>query len=178
MVADAIRVIRPVVVPAQFFVFGPILAGFVAIFPGFFTFIVSNALAEQFDPVFGPALVAYGLAFAIVWALFGLRAYQQPSLTTYSIYPDRIEFTEGLLNRQRRTVFLDRIIDVQLTEGVFQRMVGAGTVRLVTQGLVSQGEGRLTNRTLFMWNIPDPGGVYELVRSLAVGRGIKFHLPE
>lgn len=177
--SDAIRVIRPVVVPAQFLVFGPILAGFLAIFPGFFTFVLSNMLAGRFEPVLGPGLVAYTLAFAMILVLLGLRAFYQPGLTTYSIYPDRIEFEEGLLNRQRRTVLLDRIIDVQLTEGVLQRTVGAGTVRLVTQGLVSQGEGRLTNRTLFMWNVPDPGGAYELVRSLAVGgRGIKSHLPE
>lgn len=177
--SDAIRVIRPVVVPAQFFVFGPILAGFLAIFPGFFTFVVSNMLAGQFQPFLGPALVAYAFAFVMILALLGLRAYYQPGLTSYSIYPNRIEFEEGLLNRQRRTVLLDRIIDVQLTEGVLQRTAGAGTVRLMTQGLVSQGAERLTNRTLFMWNVPDPGGVYELVRSLAVGgRGIKSHLPE
>jgi membrane protein YdbS with pleckstrin-like domain len=177
--SDAIRVIRPVVVPAQFLVFGPILAGFVAVFPGFFTFIVSNALAGRFGPILGPALVVYTLAFVVILALLGLRAFYQPGLTTYSIYPDRIEFEEGLLNRQRRTVLLDRIIDVQLTEGVLQRTAGAGTVRLITQGFVGQGEGRLMNRTLFMWNVPDPGGVYGLVRSLAVGgRGIKSHLPE
>ncbi len=36
-----IRVIRPIVVPAQFFVWGPLISAFVALFPGFFTFVIS-----------------------------------------------------------------------------------------------------------------------------------------
>ena len=179
MASDAIRVIRPVVVPAQFLVFGPILAGFLAIFPGFFTFVVSNMIAGGFEPLVGPALAVFAVAFVAILALFGLKVFYEPGLTSYAIYPDRIEFEEGLLNRQRRTVLLDRIIDVQLTEGVLQRAAGAGTVGLVTQGLVSQDEGRLTNRTFHMSNVPDPGGVYELVRSLALGdRGTKSSPPE
>lgn len=174
-----IRVIWPVVVPAQFFVFGPILAGVLAILPGFVTFAVSNMLAMRFEPVVGPALVVYALAFVALLALVGMRAFYQPGLTSYSIYADRIEFEEGLLNRQRRTVLLDRIIDVHLTEGVLQRTVGAGTVGLVTQQLVSQGEGRLMNQTFHLTNVPGPGGVYELVRSLALGgHGPKSSLPE
>jgi uncharacterized membrane protein YdbT with pleckstrin-like domain len=190
MAPEPIRVIRPVVVPAQFFVWGPIVATLVALFPGFFTFVLSNIIAGfslvlgdrmagRFVPVFSPALVVFALAFVIVLALLGLKVFSEPGRTSYAIYRDRIEFEEGLLNRQRRTVLLDRIIDVQLTEGVLQRMVEAGTITLVTQQLVSEGEGRLSNRTFRLSNVPDPGGVYELVRSLALGgRGTKTSLPE
>src|SRR5581483_11245973 len=174
-----IRVIRPVVVPAQFLVFGPIIAGFLALFPGFFTLVISNMIAMRFEPIIGPALVAFALTVVAILALFALKVFYEPGLTSYAIYPDRIEFEEGLLNRQRRTVLLDKIIDIQLTEGVLQRTAGAGTVGLVTQQLVSEGEGRLTNRTFHLSNVPDPGGVYELVRSLALGgRGTKIDLPE
>jgi uncharacterized membrane protein YdbT with pleckstrin-like domain len=167
------------VVPAQFLVVGPIAAGFLAIFPGFFTFVISNMIAMSFEPRFGPGLAAYGLSFAVILGLIGLRAFYEPGLTTYAIYPDRIEFEEGLLNRQRRTVLLDRIIDVRHTEGILQRTVGAGSISLVTQQLVSQGDGRLSNRTFQLSNVPDPAGVYELVRSLALGgRGAKSVIPE
>jgi uncharacterized membrane protein YdbT with pleckstrin-like domain len=188
--SEPIRVIRPVVVPAQFLVAGPLVAGFLALFPGFFTFVLSNiiagfrlvhgdVMAGRFEPVLGTALLVFALAFVAILALFALKVFYEPNLTSYAIYPDRIEFEEGLLNRQRRTVLLDKIIDVQLTEGVLQRTAGAGTVGLVTQQLVSQGEGRLTNRTFHLSNVPDPGGVYELVRSLALGdRGTKSSLPE
>lgn len=100
-------------------------------------------------------------------------------LTHYAIYPDRIEFEEGLLNRRRRTVLLDRIIDVQLSEGILQRGAGAGSITLTTQQLVSRGDGRLSNRSFVLTNVPDPGGVYELIRSLAlVGRGAKSMIDE
>ena len=175
----AIRVIRPVFVPAQFLVGGPLAAAFLAIFPGFFTFVISNMIAMRFEPMVGPGLVVYVLAFVATLALLGVRAIYGPGLTTYAIYPDRVEFEEGLLNRQRRTVLLDRILDVQLTEGVLQRTAGAGSIALVTQQLVSQGEGRLSNRTFLLSNVPDPVGVYELIRSLALGgRGIKAGMPE
>ena len=176
---EPIRVIRPVVVPAQLLVFGPIAAGFLALLPGFVTFVVGNMMVMRFEPVLGPALVVYALAFVTILALVALRGFYQPSLTSYAIYPDRIEFEEGLLNRQRRTVLLDRIIDVQLTEGLLQRTAAAGTVGLVTQQLVSQCEGRLSNRTFHLNNVADPGGVYELVRSLMLGgHGTKAALPE
>jgi hypothetical protein len=63
---------------------------------------------------------------------------------------------------------LDQVIDVELSEGVLQQTQGAGTVKLVTQQLVSQGEGRLSNRTIALRNIPQPKEVYELLRSLAL----------
>jgi uncharacterized membrane protein YdbT with pleckstrin-like domain len=176
---EPIRVIRPVVVPAQFFIWGPIVAGFLALFPGFFTFVISNMIAGGFEPIIGPGLLVYGLAFIVILALLGLRVFYEPGLTTYAIYPDRIELEEGLLNRRRRTVLLDRIIDVQLTEGILLQTVGAGSITLATQQLVSQGEGKLSNQTFQLNNIPDPGGAYELIRSLALGDpGSKSMLPE
>ena len=93
--SEPIRVIRPVVVPAQFFVFGPIVAGFLAIFPGFFTFVLSNMIAMRFEPVLGPALVAFGLAFVVILALIGLKVFYEPGLTSYAIYPDRSSSRRG-----------------------------------------------------------------------------------
>ena len=44
---------------------------------------------------------------------------------------------------------------------------------------MSLGQGRWSNQTFRLRNIPDPGGVYELIRSLALGgRGVKSTLPE
>jgi hypothetical protein len=101
-------------------------------------------------------------------ALFGWRACASPNVTTYRIYRDRIEIEEGLVNHQERTILIGGIIDVRLTEGVLQRTQGAGTVTLVVQPLVSQGEGRLTHQIVILTNIPQPKGVYDLIRSLAL----------
>ncbi len=53
------------------------------------------------------------------------------------------------------------------------------SIALVTDQLVSLGQGRWSNQTFRLSNVPDPGGVYELIRSLALGgRGVKSTLPE
>ena len=88
-------------------------------------------------------------------------------MTIYRIFPDRIEYQEGLLNKQKRTLMLDQVIDVVETQGVLQQTAGAGTVSLVTQQLTSQGDGKLSNRTIRIQNIPNSNEVYETLRKLA-----------
>jgi uncharacterized membrane protein YdbT with pleckstrin-like domain len=168
-----IRQINPVVVPAQYFVWGPIIAGFISIFPGFFTFVVSQMVGNPFeqlrrgpDPTYGVAV--FLLAFVVCMSLLWMKFFKEPERTTYSIYPDRIEYDEGLWNRHRRTVVFDQVIDVELTEGVLQQTREAGTVTLVTQQLVSGQDGKLSNRRIALQNVPHPREVYELVRSLAL----------
>ncbi len=168
-----LREIKPVVVPAQFLVLGPLVAGFVAVFPGTFVFVVSGMFGDPFErlgrgPDFSYGLVAYFLAFAVVLALVGLKCFQEPAMTTYTVYADRVEYDEGFINKHRRTVVFDQVIDVELTEGVLQQTRGAGTVTLVTQQLVGNGDGKLSNRKVALVNVPQPREVYDLVRSLAL----------
>ena len=172
MESTPVRTIKPVVVPAQYFVFGPLIVGFLSIFPGFFAFIVSQIGGDSFargrgpDPTIG--LMVFAISFAAGMAVLGVKCFKEPERTTYSIYPDRVEYDEGLWNRHRRTVILDQVIDVELTEGVLQQTCGAGTVTLVTQQLVSDQGGKLANRRVALQNVPQPRAVYELVRSLAL----------
>ena len=173
MESTLVRTIKPVVVPAQYFVFGPLIAGFLSIFPGFIAFIVSQIGGELFartgrgpDPTVG--LAVFAISFAVWMAVLGVKCFKEPERTTYSIYPDRVESDEGLWTRHRRTVILDQVIDVELTEGVLQQTSGAGTVTLVTQQLVSDQGGKLANRAVALRNVPEPRAVYELVRSLAL----------
>lgn len=169
--------VRPVVVPAQFAVVGPLAAGFFALFPGMFTFIISNIIAavagrDLFGgPVIVYGLVVYLLAFAGVLYLVYLKMFVEPRRTSYAVFKDRIEYDEGLLTRHRRTLVFDQVIDVHLTEGVLQQTRGAGTITLITQQLVSSGEAHLSNRQIAMRNVPEPRKIYDLVRSLAMKQG-------
>jgi membrane protein YdbS with pleckstrin-like domain len=175
-----IREIKPVVVPAQYFVWGPLMAGFISIFPGFFTFIISNIIGmgagDPFERIDRGPVVVYGvvvfiLSFVACMALLWVKFFQEPGRTTYAIFPDRVEYDEGLWNRHRRTVVFGQVIDVELTEGVLQQTQGAGTVTLVTQQLVSGQDGKLSNHQIALQNVPQPREVYELVRSLALKKG-------
>ena len=170
-----IQSVSPVPVPAQLFVAGPLLAGFLSLIPAGFTFVISNIVAGLNDSsrIFdsGP-VVTYGLAmfilcFVLLLAYFAAKCFIEPSMTIYRIFSDRIEYQEGLLNKQKRTLMLDQVIDVVETQGVLQQTAGAGTVSLVTQQLTSQGDGKLSNRTIRIQNIPNSNEVYETLRKLA-----------
>lgn len=166
--------VRPVVVPAQFLVYGPPAAAFFAMFPGMFVFIISSIIAavagrDMFQgPLVAPGLVAYVLAFAVVMYLVYLKIYQEPRRTLYTVFKDRLEYDEGFLTRHRRTLMFDQVIDVHLTEGILQQTKAAGTIVLITQQLVSGGEGHLSNRQIALRNLPEPRKVYDVVRSLAL----------
>ena len=168
--------VRPVVVPAQFFVGGPLAAAFFALFPGMFVFVFSNIIAalagqDMFDgPFVWPGLIVYVLAFAGVLYLVYLKMFQEPRRTSYAVFKDRLEYDEGFLTRHRRTLVFDQVIDVHLTEGILQQTKGAGTIVLITQQLVSAGEGHLSNRQIALRNVPEPRKVYDLVRSLALDK--------
>lgn len=173
---DPIREIRPVVVPAHFFVAGLPIAGFISLFPGFFAFVLSNIVnaitGDPFDgPIIGVGLGAYVVSVVICLALMWVKVFVEPGRTRYAIYSDRIEYDEGLWNRHRRTLVFDQVIDVHLTEGVLQQTRGAGTVTVVTQQLISRGEGGLTNRRIALRNLPEPRDAYDLIRSLALDSG-------
>jgi uncharacterized membrane protein YdbT with pleckstrin-like domain len=109
----------------------------------------------------------YALSFAAAMYLLYLKMYIEPLRTSYTVFKDRLEYDEGLLNRHRRTVVFDQIIDVQLAEGLLQQTKGAGTITIITQHLVSSGEGSLSNRQIALRNVPEPRSVYDLIRSLA-----------
>ncbi|MBN1359303.1 MAG: PH domain-containing protein [Sedimentisphaerales bacterium] len=166
--------VKPVVVPAQFLVGAPLVAAFGALFPGVFALVISNILGalmggDRFDgPVVVYGAVAYALGFLAMLYLAYLKVFKEPERTTYAVYKDRLEYDEGLLVRQRRTLIFDQVIDVQLTEGLLQQTRDAGTIKLVTQQLVASGEAQLSNRQISLNNVPEPRKVYDLIRSLAL----------
>ena len=163
-----IQEVKPVVVPAQYFVFGPLAAAFISIFPGMFAFIISNMIARSFEPITHFGLIVYFVSFALAMYFLYLKCFKEPEKTTYRIFENKLEYHEGFLNKQQRTVVFDQVIDVQLTEGLLQQTKSAGSITLVTQQLVTSGEGKLSNRRVVLKNVPRPQEVYDLIRGLAI----------
>jgi len=165
--------VKPVIVPLQYFVWGPVLAAFISIFPGFFIFVISNIILGisgglGFDgPVITYGLIAYVVSFIVSMFCIYLKMFVEPTRTTYSIYDDRIEYYEGFLNRNHRTLLYDQVIDVRLAEGILQQTRKAGTITLITQQLVESGDAKLSNRRISLTNVPNPQELYEVIRSSA-----------
>ena len=174
MESTPIREIKPIVVPAQYFVWAPLIAGFVSFVPAFLTFVFSLVGREWTgDRLAGgltSGLAVFAVCFVLLMILLGIKALLEPRGTSYTVFPDRIEYDEGLWNRHRRTAVFDQIIEVELTEGLLQQTSGAGTVTLITRQLVSGSEGQLANRRIVLSNVPEPRAVYELIRSLALSK--------
>lgn len=173
MESKPIREFKPVVIPVQYYVFGPIMAGFLSIFPGFFVFVISNIIGGIFGDIRGGPIVIFGVlayftSFVISMGLLWVKAFQEPSRTTYRLFADRVEYTEGLWNRHERTLVFDKVIDVTLSESVLQQPHDAGTISLVTQQLVSAGDGKIGNRTIQLRNISPAKEIYDLIRSRAL----------
>jgi uncharacterized membrane protein YdbT with pleckstrin-like domain len=165
-----LRTVQPVVVPGQFYTWGTLISGFFALFPAFFAGIITMAITNNPGLTFAVGLLVYLAVFVAIMALIGWKVYSGPGVTTYRIYQGRIEVEEGLVNRRERTILIGGIIDVQLTESVLQRPHGAGTVTLVIQPLVSQAQGHLAHQTVSLSNVPEPRGLYDLIRSLALDK--------
>jgi Bacterial PH domain len=180
-----IRVIRPLPVPAQFFVWGILVTGIVSLAPAL---IVGNIVQQdrEFTKDWNrnvpaelrkgePGTFPWGIAvfagcFLAGASLAGLTFLYAPRYTEYRIFPNRAEYYQGLFNRTQRTVVFDQVIDVKLSEGVLQQTKGVGTITLITKQLVSVNQGQLTNRTFSMRNVPEPQQVYEQICALALRR--------
>ncbi|MBN2591834.1 MAG: PH domain-containing protein [Sedimentisphaerales bacterium] len=166
-----IQEIKPIAVPAQYFIFGPLTAAFFSLFPGFFALVISNIIAQPFDgPIIKYGFVVFIISFIAAMILIYIKVFKEPEKTTYRIFPNKLEYYEGLFNKQQRTVIFDQVIDVQLYEGLLQQTKGVGTVVLITQQLISSGEGQLSNRRVFLKNVPEPQKVYDLLRKLAIDK--------
>lgn len=166
--AAPLREIQPVVVPEQYFVTAPFAAAFGAVFIGFPVFFLSNMMSrDHFTEQTGYGWLAFGLAWLGLMYLQWMQAFVQPGKTCYKIFRDRIEYSEGLWTREQRTIILDKVIDVLLTEGIFQQRHGAGTIVLVTQQLVTDSDGNVSQRRYSLTNIPAPQETYDLLRTLS-----------
>ena len=173
------------VVPAQFLVWGILFTGTVALLPSLLVYNVTTEHREFMkrwnkdapaDLRETPGTFPWGTAvfvglFTVGCSLATAKFLIEPKYTEYKVFSDRVEFSEGLLNRIQRTVVFDQVLDVHLTEGVLQQTKGVGSVTLVSNQLVSAGKGHLTNLSFDMWNVPEPQQVYELIRSLALKKG-------
>lgn len=142
MTPAPLREVRPLPVPAQFWIQAPLISALFSPFSTSFLFLI-NVIGYQLffigSFVRPPDLLvivafwmAFGFGFVGIMFLAWMKVFVESGKTMYSIYPDRIETAEGLWIRYTRTVAFDRVKDVELTEGVLQKTRGVGTVKLVT----------------------------------------------
>jgi uncharacterized membrane protein YdbT with pleckstrin-like domain len=81
--------------------------------------------------------------FLIIFIIFTIISYflQILSLkkTIFNFYSDRIEYFEGFLVKNKKTLYYDRITNVGQQEGILERMFGLGSVYFDTAGSSAKG---------------------------------------
>ncbi|KAE8763126.1 PH domain-containing protein [Georgenia thermotolerans] len=74
--------------------------------------------------------VAAWVACAVVVAVFGVWPFLAWSRRTYTLTTERLATRTGVLRRSGRDIPLTRINDVAFEQGIFDRLVGAGTLKI------------------------------------------------
>lgn len=70
------------------------------------------------------------LAFAVVVLVFGVWPFTEWRKRTYTLTNERLATRWGVLRRSGRDIPLNRVNDVAFEQGIFDRMVGAGTLKV------------------------------------------------
>lgn len=91
-----------------------------------FTVVLGSA-----EPGLSPLFIGIGLLAVI--ALLGYQ-YAYYRRFTYAVTADTIDIASGVISRQRREIPLDRIQNVDISEGVLQRALGIAAVDFETAG--------------------------------------------
>ena len=98
--------------------------------------------------------------------------------TTYSFFNTKLDYFEGFLTVEEKTIKYDRITEVNLRKGFFQRMFGVGTIILSTPATAGGGGGANTGMAVLggllgagasgihILDIKNPDEVYAKVKGL------------
>ncbi|MBM3461807.1 MAG: PH domain-containing protein, partial [Armatimonadetes bacterium] len=108
-------------------------------------------------------LVSFLLVVPIL--IFAIVVWLKQRSIHYRITTERITITSGLFSRESEDIQLVRIEDVQYKQGFFQRMLGVGTLLLISTDK--------TQRDLFIYGVADPPAfkekIWHLVRERRQG---------
>ena len=89
-------------------------------------------LSAQNADAFAKWRLILGLGIGLITALVLFFKAMQVRMTHYEVSPDRIEFGTGIFDRRIDNLDMFRIVDIKLRRGIWDCIVGVGTVLLTT----------------------------------------------
>ncbi len=115
---------------------------------------------EMIMPNLGlPAFVFLVSLIVFTFIVFSLMKARL-RMMEYRFYPDRVEYFEGFLVRNRKVLSYDKISNLGVREGIIERMFGLGTIFIDTAGYSRTGY------ELAMHNLENPNQIYEQLSKL------------
>ncbi len=156
--AENCQVIKPTIVPSLLLLQSSIIAITILIFFGSFLLPLGILLVVSFGLIgFFIGLVIFIIVFGSILA--GTYHFTKMSLlkTEYRFYYSRVEYFEGFLVKNRKTVNYDRISNVGQRKGILEGRFNLGTIFIDTAGYSAKGH------EIAMTNLKNPDKIYDWI---------------
>jgi membrane protein YdbS with pleckstrin-like domain len=114
---------------AMVFIFGWFLGGFIS------SILEAIFKINIFSSFIAIALIVFIISFLIAFWLKRMTLKN----TEYKFYKDRVEYLEGFLVKERKTISYDKITNIGQVKGIVEGWFGLGTIFLDTAGSSQKG---------------------------------------
>jgi hypothetical protein len=150
------------------------LAIFLGLFGGIGVLMVSLMASDQstvggtVDPTTTMMFIVGGIGFFILGMIIYIL-YKRTALNhiEYRIFPNRIEYFEGLFTVEQKTVKFVDISEIYLRKGVLQKRYNLGSIFLMSKGLnIPMLMQRGTLGGMILRDIENPDTIYQKIRQL------------
>ena len=150
------------------------LAVFLGLFGGIVVLIVSLIASGQstvggtVDPAATMMFVVGAIGFFILGMIIYIF-YKRTALNhiEYRIFPNRIEYFEGLFTVEQKTVKFVDISEIYLRKGVLQKRYNLGSIFLMSKGLnIPMLIKRGSLGGMILQDIENPDEIYQQIRQL------------
>jgi membrane protein YdbS with pleckstrin-like domain len=109
-------------------------------------------------------LMSAALLFLIILIIVYLYRKATLNRTQYKFYNNRVEYYEGFLVKNRKTINYDRITNIGQRKGIVEGMLGLGTIFIDTAGSSQKGH------ELAMSYLEHPDQIYDWITKLTAQR--------
>jgi membrane protein YdbS with pleckstrin-like domain len=110
------------------------------------------------------ALIAGALFFVVSPLVFVFLMFNRYSKTDFLFFKDRLEFRSGILKLQKRTIYYQDIIELNLHSGLLQRFSDIGDIILITAA--ADRKSVVEKEGIRLFDIPNPEECFNKIKTL------------
>ena len=103
--------------------------------------------------------VLYVIAIIFAMGLLLILDKKNYEVTSYKVYPDRVEFEEGFINHKYTTIKMEDIKEIHFVQNFIQRGHGIGTIKFITAANNPQSFTGVAFK-----DVENPNYIYQKVR--------------
>ncbi|HSX24861.1 MAG TPA: PH domain-containing protein [Candidatus Andersenbacteria bacterium] len=135
---------------------------------GVFVMTFINVAFHLSFPLWLPALVAFLVAIIGVPIISYILSAQNYKNTEYRFYTNRLEYMDGFINLQMKSLEYQNITSVSIRKGFFQRMYNVGSLVLITPAVTMLSNTNLGSLAgaIVLVNIEDPEKIYQYIQDI------------